>query len=60
MTETSFDFISINLPNPKPRSKGVTCVTDVMWTTSMMDDYLDALSKPHPIDQRLILHRPQH
>ena len=41
MNETSFDFISINLPNPKPRSKGVTCVTDVMWTTSMMDDYLN-------------------
>ena len=41
MTKPSFDFISINLPNPKPRSKGVTCVTDVMWTTSMMDDYLN-------------------
>ena len=41
MTEPSFNFISINLPNPKPRSKGVTCVTDVMWTTSMMDDYLN-------------------
>jgi phosphosulfolactate synthase len=41
MSQPSFNFLSLDLAQPKPRTKGVTCVTDVMWTTAIMDDYLN-------------------
>jgi len=41
MSHYAFGFLSVPQPPPKPRKTGVTCVTDVSWTTPALDDFLD-------------------
>lgn len=44
MSQAAFSFLEIPKRRPKPRTKGLTCVTDVTWTTAALDDFLSSFS----------------